>query len=423
MKNELGLRSNLSSAKIKIKNEDRRCPYCGKEADEKHIRKCEKRSPLVSVVIPSRVGEEIISTETLKTQTYKNLEIIIEYDEKQEGASATRNRGAAKAKGGYLFFCDNDLVLRPTCISDLYLALRSDPEAKWSFGKFYIDGNLFNENKDPFPPERKGTIEWMYYFHGMSTMSLIDASVKPHFDEKMKRFNDWDLWLILNEKGYRGVFCDKVLFTTENRRTGISKISSEDIKKWKMKLIEKHQIDVVGGIEELYGVIAQKNEELQKKADRCKYEIDEAVVPLKEELKRKEREILEIKSSLHWLIPNYFYKRYKKYIKPYIPRFAYTIFKPFFMFLNNLRNSNSEKEPLFGPRITFYVGKTKGFFQKWYGLSRMGFEELRFNGWEGLLFAYRRHMKKKRGEIPVDYARVDDYMPGLVSIGFDKTVH
>lgn len=70
-----------------------------------------------------------------------------------------------------------------------------------------------------------------------------------------------------------------------------------------------------------------------------------------------------------------------------------------------------------GEKFTYYKGKTKGSLKNFFGIVRMSFEELRFNGLRGLTFAYRRHMKKKRGEIPGEYARIDDFVPGMVSIG------
>lgn len=285
-----------------IKANHEKCQYCGNEADEDHVAYCEKESPLISVIIPSRVGEEIKTLPSLKKQTYKNLEIIIEYDEKQEGASATRNRGAKKARGKYLFFCDNDINLFPNCLSELYLALKSDEKAKWAFCKFYISGELHNGGKKLKPPKKIGSVEWATYFHCMSTMSLIDASVEPKFDETMKRFSDWDLWLTLSEKGYEPVFCDKVLFTTEFTKHGISSKCESDIKRWREKIYRKHRVSVYRDF--LY----------------------------------REVQLSAIVDSFYRKIPNYLHKRYKKYIKPNTPRFVIAIMRPVNSLLAHIRN-------------------------------------------------------------------------------------
>jgi GT2 family glycosyltransferase len=238
-----------------------RCPYCGKKHGIKLVDECEKKSPLISVIIPSRVGEEIFSLKTLKSQTYKKIEIIVEYDQKKEGVSVVRNQGAEKAKGQFLFFCDNDLLLSQTCLSDLYLTLKSSPESKWAFGKFYVDDYLFNENKNLEIP-KVGTVDWVNYFEGISTMSLIDASVNPRFDEEMKRFNDWNLWLTLHESWHNPVFCDKVLFVSNNKKGGISNSNIDDYIKWKNKLYRKHDVDVEAKILSLQNEKQGKEQEL-----------------------------------------------------------------------------------------------------------------------------------------------------------------
>lgn len=59
---------------------------------------------------------------------------------------------------------------------------------------------------------------------------------------------------------------------------------------------------------------------------------------LRSRLLEKEGEVQKITTSLRWKIPNYFYKTYKKKVKPFIPRRVYHIIKPVFGFLNQLRN-------------------------------------------------------------------------------------
>ena len=38
------------------------------------------------------------------------------------------------------------------------------------------------------------------------------AEVFPGFDEDLKKFQDWDLWLTIGEKNGRGIWIDQVLF-------------------------------------------------------------------------------------------------------------------------------------------------------------------------------------------------------------------
>ncbi|OGI27418.1 MAG: hypothetical protein A2184_03345 [Candidatus Moranbacteria bacterium RIFOXYA1_FULL_44_7] len=67
--------------------------------------------------------------------------------------------------------------------------------------------------------------------------------------------------------------------------------------------------------------------------------------------------------------------------------------------------------------IGYIKDRIKGFIRKYRGLGRMAFWEFYYNSWGGLVFAVKRHYKKRRGEIPADYPRVDDYEKNLVTIG------
>jgi len=275
-----------------------KCPYCGKiGVDKNHISNCGKDAPLISVIIPSRVDDDVLSIKYLKKQTYKNIEIIVEYDKKQEGASVARNRGKEKAKGEYLFFCDNDLILNPNCLSDLYLALKKSKEAKWVFGKFYINGDLFNENKDLNIPKDKKSVEWINYFQGISTMSLIEANVNPVFDEEQKRYNDWDLWLSLDKAGFKPAFCNKILFCTRIKPRDISSSSLLEGRKWKNRLYYKYEIDVESKINEL----KEKNTSLNLKLEKIKLNLK-----IQKDLNKI------IKSSKFWVVRN-LYMNFKHY--------------------------------------------------------------------------------------------------------------
>lgn len=197
--------------------------------------------PLISVIIPSRINENIDVMPSLCKQTYKNLEIIIIYDFRGEGASKTRNRGVEKASGEYILFCDNDLELAPDAIKSLYMTLVKS-NSGWAFGKFRMDGIEYNKGKDLNIPNNKSSRAYIDWFECIPILSLIKAEAKPRFDEQMKKFVDWDLWVSLDKAGHSPVFCDKVLFTTKNRPGGISNCSHEVSVYWRNYLYAKHNV-------------------------------------------------------------------------------------------------------------------------------------------------------------------------------------
>ncbi|PID52807.1 MAG: hypothetical protein CR972_00115 [Candidatus Moraniibacteriota bacterium] len=325
---------------------ENKCPYCGASGvNKKHRDDCKSKSPLISVIIPSRVGEEIESLKTLRMQTYQNIEIIVEYDTKQEGASKVRNVGAQKAHGQFLFFCDNDLVLNPNCLSDLYLTLRKSSVATWVFGKCVIDGHVLNEGKIMDVPHNKKTVEWLTYFYCISTMSLIDARIKPVFDEKMKRFNDWDLWLSLNKEGYTPLFCDTILFATKNRVQGITNSDPKNIKQWIEKLVQKYDIQIaLSDIEKIYQrveILPRQINDLQKEISLCKKKIAD-----------QDAELVLMKSSKFWKVRMRYMKVKNKF---------YKIIKPFSQFIYSVKNEKSRETLM---RIVHYILYGKGVLHK-----------------------------------------------------------
>lgn len=104
------------------------------------------KKPLISVIIPVYNGEKYLAdcVNSIREQTYQNLEIIIvndgsfdgtervceklqtSYDNvqiitlKDEGVSAARNAGIEAAKGEFITFVDADDRLRPAMLQILY---------------------------------------------------------------------------------------------------------------------------------------------------------------------------------------------------------------------------------------------------------------------------------------------------------------
>lgn len=191
---------------------------------------------MISVIIPVyNQAEKLKQTlESLNRQSYRDFEVIIVNDgstdnpektftnfltanntelhfyflnQKNQGAPAARNHGALQAKGEYLFFCDADAVLDPVALESLLATLINNPSASYAYpsfiwGKKIFKGRIF----DPVELRRAP------YIH---TMALIRAEDFPSggWDESIKKFQDWDLWLTMLENNKFGVFVDQVLFT------------------------------------------------------------------------------------------------------------------------------------------------------------------------------------------------------------------
>ncbi len=132
------------------------------------------------------------------------------------GGPAARNRGFRESTGDLVMFCDADAFLRPDALEKLEFALESEPEAAYAYASFRFGWKKFPLG--PFDPER---LKKHNYIH---TGSLIRREKFPGFDETLKRFQDWDLWLTMLERGDAGVWVPELLVHVHvsSKRGGIS---------------------------------------------------------------------------------------------------------------------------------------------------------------------------------------------------------
>ena len=186
--------------------------------------------PSVSVIIPvynqaKRVGECL---QSIFKQTFKDFEVIVVNDgstdnlakalrpylgkfrlisQKNRGAAAARNAGYRLSTGKYLLFCDADIVLKPQMLEKMVKTLEQNPQAAYVYSSYKFGGKLFKGW--PFDAEKLKKINFAH------TTSLIRRERFCGFDEKLKRFQDWDLWLTMSARGERGVWLPEVLFTVK----------------------------------------------------------------------------------------------------------------------------------------------------------------------------------------------------------------
>lgn len=189
---------------------------------------------LVSIITPAYNAERTLERclQSVVAQTHQPLEIIVVNDGSTDdtaeiltkwqgkieiiqqangGAPAARNAGWRVSTGEYLLFCDADVTLKPHAIARMLAALESDPKASYAYSSFKFGWKTFT--LWPFDAAR---LRQMPYIH---TTSLIRREVFAGFDESLKRFQDWDLWLTLLEQGKHGVWVPEVLFTVRSGGT------------------------------------------------------------------------------------------------------------------------------------------------------------------------------------------------------------
>lgn len=130
---------------------------------------------------------------------------VIYIKQENRGAPAARNAGFAKATGDAMLFWDADVIGEPDMIARLESTLNVYEDASWSYSSFVWGSKKFVSKE--YDPE---ALRELNYIH---TTSLIRREAFPGFDESLKKFQDWDLWLTMSNQGMYGVFVDDVLFT------------------------------------------------------------------------------------------------------------------------------------------------------------------------------------------------------------------
>ena len=168
----------------------------------------------LSVVIPHRKGSDCkVTLDSLAKQTFKDFKIIMVEDTDKKGANWARNEGFKQVDTEYVLFSDDDINWMPYALETLYNALQGTL-ASYSYGHFNVNVNGeygLTEADREFDPHL------LLERNFISTMSMIRSADFLGFDESIKRFQDWDLWLTMLRQGMEGVYCRKLIFTTEER--------------------------------------------------------------------------------------------------------------------------------------------------------------------------------------------------------------
>lgn len=193
---------------------------------------------MISIIIPvynraHQIGECLNS---ISNQTLKDYELIIVNDgstdnirevvrpykqvfgnkikffnQENKGPNPARNAGAKFAKGEFIIFCDADVIMEKDMLELMMNELDKNPDIGYVYSSFILNRKKFK--LWPFDEEK---LKQMPYIH---TTSLIRKKYFPGFDENIKKFQDWDLWLIMLRKGRKGKWIDKFLFRKQSSAT------------------------------------------------------------------------------------------------------------------------------------------------------------------------------------------------------------
>lgn len=193
---------------------------------------------LISIIIPVYNHVEHLQEvlDALNKQSYSNIEVIVVDDgstvpvksadfsgmhfplsflrQENRGAPAARNFGFSRSQGEYVLFLDADVIASPEMLERLCDGLQKDTTASYAYCDHYLGFKRFSS--------RSFDAETLKQNNYITSMTLIRRKDFVKWDESLKRFQDWDLWLTMLEQGKRGVYVSGFLWRAYPHKSGMS---------------------------------------------------------------------------------------------------------------------------------------------------------------------------------------------------------
>ncbi|MFC1622639.1 glycosyltransferase family A protein [Patescibacteria group bacterium] len=193
----------------------------------KQLEKC-----LVSIFKQSFNDHEIIiiddGSEHLNTETLRHLNTKFNfnyYKIEHGGAPRARNFGFEKSSGEYVFFCDADVVfLKPDALQKFVDVLYNNSEIDFAYSQFKFGWKkfkCFEFNIEKLKQNNYISANSIIRRSALEKISNNTCLPERHgpWDENLKKFQDWDLWLSLIKKGSSGKLIKEVLWKAKSSGT------------------------------------------------------------------------------------------------------------------------------------------------------------------------------------------------------------
>ncbi len=139
------------------------------------------------------------------------------------GLSAARNRGVASTSGEFVCAVDADDVLMPTLVEKSVARLDDDPSL--AFVSHWLEA--FGDQSWTWTPERcdLATLLDTNTVNGAALVRRTVVEAAGGWDESLRHgLEDWDFWITLVERGFRGAIIPEVLFRYRQRPESMSRV-------------------------------------------------------------------------------------------------------------------------------------------------------------------------------------------------------
>jgi len=156
-------------------------------------------------------------TSNIFLNLFQNQDDIHKYTIKHSGASAARNFGYSKSCGDYIFFCDADVIfLKNNALELMIKKLENNLNKAYCYSSFKYGWKKFKCGEfDKNKLKNNNYISTMSMIRRKALEKVIQTDKvgkNNPFDESLKKFQDWDLWLIMLENNLTGIWINKVLW-------------------------------------------------------------------------------------------------------------------------------------------------------------------------------------------------------------------
>ena len=156
-----------------------------------------------------------------------------------QNGNKARNFGFSRMSAEEVVFFDADNFMETRFLEVLHGALEFDEEADFA----YCDRINFGEGDVSWYPESMGRwrskpLDPVLLKEGnyIDLASLLRASCFPGFDEKLRRFQDWDLWLnVVLKQGRQGRYISKPLFYYRVHKGSVTKREDRNRAVWHIR--------------------------------------------------------------------------------------------------------------------------------------------------------------------------------------------
>ncbi|MFA6423959.1 MAG: glycosyltransferase family A protein [Candidatus Magasanikbacteria bacterium] len=198
----------------------------------------DKIFPLELIIVNDGSTDNFQASLEYILQKYPDIKALnpLVIDQINSGAPTARNRGFREAHGEYVIFVDADTVCYSGMIETMKKALDDNQQASYAYSQF-----RFGWKKMKSHIFDSALLKKLNY---IDVTSLIRARDFVPFDESLKRFQDWDLWLTMLKQNKTGVFVPQVLYKKIVRgRKGISSWIPSWFYRlpWKIKKVEDYE--------------------------------------------------------------------------------------------------------------------------------------------------------------------------------------